>query len=621
MKAKLKEDTVGKTLNNESPLQDMANKLRHLVLQMTTEAGSGHATSCMSCAEIMSVIFFNELRFNPMDPFDRGSDMFVMSKGHCAPILYACLKEACALEQDLMSLRKFTSVLEGHPTPRLPWVKLATGSLGQGLSAAAGIAYAKIKDKIDRRVYCLLGDGEAAEGSVWEAAQFASFNKLNNLCAIVDVNRLGQSGATMFQHDLETYAAKFSAFGWNAIRVNGHSVKNLIDAFKKASACKDKPSVLIAKTTKGKGVSFLEDKDGWHGKPLKKGEELDSALSEIPVQNIKIKIANRSIKVLAPLKTIAQKIETTYKIGEEIATREAYGFALARLGTLYPNLYVLDGDTKNSTFSEKFKFAFPERFVESYIAEQNMIGVAVGLQVEGKIPCSSTFACFLTRAYDFVRMAAYSRPKHLILCGSHAGVSIGEDGPSQMGLEDLSMMRSIQDSIVVYPSDAVSTEKLVEELIRRGGIGYIRTTRPKTKVIYKNNEEFILGGSKTIRSSNKDKVTLVGAGVTLYEAVDAYEMLAKDKIKARVIDLYSIKPIDAVSLQKAADETGLMVTIEDHYQAGGIGEAVKSVLKSNSKVHMINVNKLPQSGKPQELLENYGISAKAIYNQVKNLIK
>ncbi len=596
-------------------LATVANKLRRDVLLMTSEAGSGHPTSCLSCADIMSVLFFKTMRFNPKDPATRNQDVFVLSKGHCAPILYATLRLSGATDENLLNLRRFDSVLEGHPTPRFKWVKAATGSLGQGLSVGCGIAYARRQDGVKGITYVLLGDGEVAEGSVWEAVQFAGYHKLSNLVAIVDVNGLGQSGKTMFEHEVESYRKRFDAFGWDVKCIDGHNLNEIEKAFSSIST--DSPTVIVAKTIKGKGVSFLEGKDGWHGKALKKGSELESALKEIPDSAIIKPVPDRSytnqIKIEADS---SSHIEVSYKLGQEVATREAYGNALVKLGMIFPRLFVLDGDVKNSTFAEKFKEKFPSRFVEMFIAEQNMIGVALGLATEGKIPFSSSFACFLTRAYDFIRMSAYSRPAHLIICGSHAGISIGEDGPSQMGLEDIAMMRAVYGSKVLYPSDGISAERLTELAIKAGGIVYIRTTRPKTSVIYEPSEEFHLGGSKVLRSSSQDVATVVSAGITVYEALRAYETLKARNIFIRVVDAYSIKPLDAQTLSECAKKTKNIITVEDHSPAGGLGEAVSSELSGKCTIHILAVREIPRSGKPEELLDTFGISASSITKKV-----
>jgi transketolase len=604
----------------DSLLKKMAQKLRRHSLEMTAESASGHPTTCMSCADLMSVLFFDEMRFDAKDPSGRDADVFVMSKGHAAPILWAVLKEAGAITEDLLSLRRFDSVLEGHPTPLSPWVRVATGSLGQGLSMAAGMAWARKLDGTPARVYTLLGDGEMAEGSVWEAAQFAAHYKLDNLCAIVDVNRLGQSGATMYGHDTESYAQKLRAFGWETIVADGHDIAQVRAAFGKMRSTTGRPQVLVARTLKGKGVSFLEDKDGWHGKPVKKGEELQKAVAELGDTEVTIPVEPRRYPPATKALSADPVVRPAYELGQEVATREAYGTALAQLGKVAPQVVSIDADTKNSTFSERFKAVAPERFAEAFIAEQNMVGAALGISTEGKIPFAATFACFLSRAYDFIRMAAISRPSHLVLCGSHAGVSIGEDGPSQMALEDLAMMRGVVGSTVLYPSEAVSAEKLVEAAARTPGIVYIRTTRPKTKVLYKNDESFPVGGSKTVRRSDKDQVTIVAAGVTVSEALTAHDQLAKEGIAVRVIDLYSVKPLDAATLQKAAAETKGIVTVEDHSVCGGIGEAVAAVVAGQTRVSILGIRDVPRSGKPTELMEHYGISAGSIVKAVKALL-
>jgi transketolase len=609
-------------MTDTSQLTKMAQKLRRVSILATTEAGSGHPTTCMSCAEIMSVLFFHEMRFDPGDPHARNTDAFVLSKGHAAPILWAALSEAGAIRENPLTLRKSTSPLEGHPTPLSPWVKVASGSLGQGLSAAAGIALARRFDGIASRIYCLLGDGETAEGSVWEAAQFASHMKLNGLCAIVDVNGLGQSGPTMHGHDVDAYLRKFEAFGWMAIAVDGHSVAELIHAFEKARAVDDRPVAIIARTQKGKGVSSLEGREGWHGKPLKKGAELDAALAELGDTDIAIPVKPRTSPVSSFKTAVLARGEIVpeYAQGQEVATREAYGAALAKLGRFHPDVVVLDGDTKNSTFSEKFKAAKPDRFVEAHIAEQNMVGVALGLAADGKVPFASTFAAFLTRAYDQIRMATYSKPGTLVLCGSHAGVSIGEDGSSQMGLEDIAMFRALLAATVLYPADGVSAERLVAEAASAKGVVYIRTTRPKTPVIYPATEKFPIGGSKTLRSGPNDRATVVAAGITLYEALAAYDLLAKEGIPVRVIDAYSIKPIDGDTLRQAAIETRHLVTVEDHSIHGGLGDAVAHEAAGLAGIEMLGVNRIPRSASPRECMEMQDITANHIYVAVKRAL-
>ena len=605
---------------DDATLHRMAQKLRRLCLESTAEAGSGHPTSCMSCAELVSVLFFHEMRFDPRDPSGKDADIFVLSKGHAAPILWAVLKEAGCIQDDLNTLRRYDSPLEGHPTPRVPWVRVATGSLGQGICAGAGMSWARKLGKSGGRVYVLLGDGEAAEGSVWEAAEFAAFYKLDNLCAIIDVNRLGQSGPTMYQHDLQPYEARLRGFGWEVVAVDGHDAAAVREAFGRARAAAGKPFAVLARTVKGKGVSFLEDKEGWHGKPVKKGEELQKAVAELGDTSVAIAVEPRRYPSPTPQPRKEPSLVPEYQFGQEVATREAYGNALARLARTCPQVVAIDGDTKNSTFAEKFKDAAPERFAEAYIAEQNMVGAALGMSTEGHIPFASTFACFMTRAYDFIRMASYSQPSHLVLCGSHAGVSIGEDGPSQMALEDLAMMRAITGSTVLYPSEAVSAERLVEAAARTPGIVYIRTTRPKTKVLYGNDEAFPVGGSKTLRSGPKDAVTIVAAGITVPEALKAHDALGKEGIAARVIDLYSIKPVDTATLVRAAEETRGIVTVEDHSVFGGLGEAVLSAVGGRVRVEVLGVRELPRSGKAEELMKTHGIDAQAIVSAARTVV-
>jgi transketolase len=604
---------------DSAALKEMAQKLRRHSLTSTSEAGSGHPTTCMSCAEIMSVLYFHELRFDPKNPAARNVDEFILSKGHGAPILWAALKEAGAISEDLNTLRRIDSPLEGHPTPNSPWVRIATGSLGQGLSAAVGIAIGKRVDKIPARVYCVLGDSESAEGSVWEAAELGAFYKLDNLVAILDANRLGQSGPTMLQHNLDGYLAKWIAFGWSAVAIDGHNVDEIKAALDKARATKGKPTAIIARTFKGRGVSFLEDKDNWHGKPLKKGDELNRALAEIGDPKIAIPVAARTVdgpaaRKAASFSVDAPELAPNYPPGADVATREAFGAALVKLGKVSPDIMGLDAEVKNSTFTDKFRAAYPDRFVDCYIAEQNMAGVALGLASEGKIPFASTFACFLTRAFDQIRMGAISKPPHLVFVGTHVGVSIGEDGASQMGLEDLSMFRSVIGSTVLYPSDAVSAERVTALAAVTPGIVYLRMSRPKTKALYTAQDKFVVGGSKTLRSSQKDVATVVAAGITVYEALKAYDALQKEGLSIRVIDAYSVKPIDEATIRKSASETKKLITVEDHQQAGGLGEAVAAL---GLAPRMLCVREIPRSGKPEELVEWAGISAKSIVAAVK----
>ncbi len=604
-------------------LREKATRLRIDSLRATTAAGSGHPTSCLSAADLMSALFFHVMRYDPRNPAHRGNDLFVLSKGHAAPILYAAWAEAGLFSPDkLTDLRKFGNELEGHPTPRFPAALAATGSLGQGLSIAAGLAYAGKLGNAQHRVYCLMGDGEVAEGSVWEAAAFASHYKLDNLCAVVDVNRLGQSDPTMLQHDTGTYARRFAAFGWQAFEIDGHNFNHILDAFERAGKVTGQPAVLIARTLKGKGVSFIENRNGWHGKAVPK-DQLEKALAELPLNGAGRSVAIRPPSAAPqPFSAPKKMAPPAYTLGQQVATREAYGQALKKLAEADPRVMAVDGDVKNSTFAEVLAQAHPERFIECYIAEQNMVGVAVGLSAAGRIPFASTFACFLTRAYDFIRMAAVSRA-NLKLMGSHVGVSIGEDGPSQMGLEDLAMMRAVAGSTVFYPSDAVAMEKLAEQAAKIPGIVYLRGSRPKTPVLYDNSEDFYPGGSKIVRQSDSDSATVVAAGVTLHEALKAHEALKKEGIHLRVIDLYSVKPVDRETLVAAARATGnTLLVVEDHWAEGGLGDAVASALvEDNVRIVHLAIRTMPVSGKPEELLDAYGISARHIADHARALAK
>jgi transketolase len=619
-----------RTNNLIQALESIANKLRIDSIVATSEAGSGHPTSCMSAADLTAAVFFYAMRYDVANPKNPVNDRFVLSKGHAAPLLYAAWAEAGAFPVErLKTLREFTSDLEGHPTPRLPWVEVATGSLGQGLSCGVGMALnGKYLDKTGNNIFVLMGDGENAEGSVWEAAEIAAYYKLDNLIGIVDVNGLGQSQRTMYGHDTEVYRRRYEAFGWHALSVDGHNMAEIISALDEAMAAGDKPSVIVAATKKGKGVSFVEDKDGWHGKAFKKGEELDRALAELQPKTasaggLKMKPPEgRTVNGGAGEETPARTGSASpYTIGQQVATREAYGDALARLGDANPLVVAVDGDTKNSTYSEKFMKAHEGRFFELFIAEQNMVGAAVGLSAMGKIPFASTFACFLTRAYDHIRMAAVSQA-NLKLCGSHAGVSIGEDGPSQMALEDLAMMRAIEGSTVLYPSDAVAAEQAVRLAAEHRGIVYIRTSRPKTPVIYSADEEFAIGRAKVIKQTGDDKATIVASGVTLFEALAAHDQLKAEGIAIRVIDLFSVKPVDEETLRASGRETNnLVITVEDHSAWGGLGDAVASAISpSGIRVYQLGVREVPRSGKPEELLAAYGIDRSAIVATVKSLL-
>jgi transketolase len=605
---------------------NIATRLRIDSVRATTEAGSGHPSTCCSAAEIVAALFFAEMRYDPRDPGNEDNDRFVLSKGHGAPVLYAAWAEAGIVERDaLVTLRRIDSDLEGHPTPRLPWVDVATGSLGQGLAAGVGIALNARRIRSDYRTYVLLGDGETAEGSVWEAADVAAFEKLDALCGITDVNALGQSQPTQWQHDLDAFASRWSAFGWHPIVVDGHNLPALLDAFEQARRVKGRPTMILARTLKGKGISLLEGKGGWHGKPLKKGDELDRALAELQSQFVAEDEPAPPPRPPArrerPAPQQARLDLPPYKPGDSVATREAYGTAIARLGALDDRIVALDADVKNSTFSEKFEQQHADRFYQMFIAEQAMIGASMGLAARGAIPFPSTFAAFLTRAADFIRMAAISGV-NIKMAGSHAGVSIGEDGPSQMALEDLAMMRAQPNLAVLYPCYAVSTDRLVERAAYHQGPVYMRTSRPKTPVIYTTDETFEIGGLKVVRQSGGDAATVIGAGVTLFEALKAYDELRGEGITIRVVDLYCLQPIDAATLVRCAEETrGRLITVEDHYAAGGIGDAVAAAVAARGfTVDRLAVTEIPRSGTPEQLLDRYGISARHIVAAVRTAL-
>ena len=608
-------------------LHNIATQLRIDSVEATTAAGSGHPTSCLSASEVMAALFFSVMRLDPSDPENPANDRFVLSKGHAAPILYSAWAELGYFSREkLLTLRQLDSDLEGHPTPLLPFVAVPTGSLGQGLPVGVGMALSARLDGSDYRTYVLIGDGETMEGSVWEAAAVASFYRVDNLCAIVDINGLGQSAPTMLQHGLEIIRQRWEAFGWNALGVDGHDVPQLLEAFENARNTKNRPTVILARTWKGKGVSFLENKEGWHGKALKRGEETEAALSELraqflshdgakawptPPQNPSRGPASQPVALPRP----------EFTSSKPVATREAFAQALARLGKQDPRIVALDGDVKNSTYTEMFEGAAPARFFEGYIAEQNMVGMAMGLAACGKIPFAATFACFLTRAADFIRLAGLAK-SNIKFVGTHAGVSIGEDGASQMGLEDLALFRAMSDSVVLYPSDAVSTWRAVELVARHQGLCYIRTGRLKSPIVYSDEETFAIGKAKVVRQSDNDALALVAAGVTLFEALLAYEELKKQNVAVRVVDLFSVRPVDTETLlatARAADNT--VVTIEDHYVAGGLGDAVSEALGPYGvRLYRLAVRQIPHSGKPEELLHCYEIDAAAILQQVRTVL-
>ena len=600
--------------------------LRYYCLISTTTAGSGHLTSSLSAVELMGTLFFGGFfKFNLDDPAYINNDRLIFSKGHATPLFYALYAVAGKLtETQLKNFRRLYSPLEGHPSMRFPFTEAATGSLGQGLSVGLGMALnAKYLAKLPYKTYVLLGDSEMAEGQVWEAMQLAAYYQLDNLVAIVDVNRLGQRGETQFGHDIKDYAYKARAFGWETILIDGHNQQQISKAYQKLAQIHDAPVMILAKTIKGQGISFVADQADWHGKVLSQ-EQFQQALLELGEIDVSLhaKLASPAQVKPKPAKfTPPDVTELLIKPqAKKLATRKAYGNALLKLGSANHKLVVLDAEVSNSTFSGLFKQAFPQRFFEMFIAEQNMISVGVGLARLGQLPFISTFGAFLTRAFDQIRMAAYSQA-NLKLVGSHAGVSIGEDGFSQMGLEDIAMMRAIDQSVVLYPSDAVSTEKLVKLMADHQGISYLRTTRMDTPLIYDEDTEFVIGGSQTIYSSAKDKVTIIGAGVTLHEAIKAYKKFRRRKINLRIIDLYSIKPLDEETLFTAAKATKALITVEDHYQAGGIGEAVKSALINQSTpVYSLFVTQQPQSGTPEELLAREKIDAAAIIEKVESLL-
>ena len=601
-------------------LKEKGRLLRVLSLKATTEAGSGHPSSCLSAADLISVIFFHEMQFDPKDPHNPANDRFILSKGHAAPLLWAAYAEAGMIEEkDVLTLRRLDSVLEGHPTPRIPWVDVATGSLGQGLSVGLGDSFAAKLDSLPFNTYVLLGDGECAEGQVWEAAALAGYYKASNLYAIVDVNGLGQSGRTMDQFNVNRFADKFRAFGWFSQTVDGHNydeILNAFDVFRRDGGTQ--PRALLAKTFKGKGVSLLENREGWHGKAIPK-QDLPKALAELekPLGPNQF-VPKPRTGVSVPRFEGKLDIAVTRRTGESAATREAYGDALVKIAEKDPRIVALDGDTKNSTFSEKFAKAYPARFFEMFIAEQNMVGTATGLAARGKISFVSTFAAFMTRAYDQIRMAGVSQ-SNVKFCGSHAGISIGEDGPSQMGLEDLAMFRPIPGSVILYPSDAVSAERVVVEAARHRGICYIRMSRPKTAILYSNDEQFPVGGSKILRKSANDRATVVAAGITVHEALKAASWLEAEGIAIRILDAYSVKPIDAQGILKAAQETGgRIIVVEDHYEQGGLGDAVLEVVGNQARVVKLAVREIPRSGPPEALIEKYGISSSHIVAAIKS---
>ena len=613
---------------------NLAQQLRVDSIRATLAAGSGHPTSSMSAADLVAVLMEKYLHYDFENPKQPQNDRFVLSKGHAAPLLYAMYKAAGVIsDEELLSLRKFGSRLQGHPVPVLPWVDVATGSLGQGIGQGVGMALAgKYLDKLPYKVWVLMGDSETAEGSVWEAFHTAAHYNLNNLIGMIDVNRLGQRGQTELGWNTYAYVERARGFGWHAIAIDGHDLNAIDRAFGEAVTISDRPTVIVAQTIKGRGAEEIENMNGWHGKAMKR-EQAERAIEELGGNhNITIGVKKPDIQAQPASLGQAQPLQLPrYEEGKSISTRKAYGEALRSLGAAYPDVVALDAEVSNSTYAEDFAKVYPDRYFEMFIAEQQMVASAVGLQVRNYKPFASTFAAFLSRAYDFVRMAAISRAD-IKLVGSHAGISIGEDGPSQMALEDLASFRAVWNSTVLYPCDGNQTAKLMEQMYDREGIVYLRTTRMNTPVIYSADEPFPIGGSKVVRSSDQDQITIVGAGVTLHEALIAYDRLKTESITARVIDLYSVKPIDTETLYQAARDTdGKLIVVEDHWVEGGLSAAVSQAFVGietpsfydgpKLQVIQLAVRDMPSSGQPEELLHTAKIDADAIFTAAKSIIK
>ncbi len=603
-------------------LEQLARLIRYYILVSTTQAGSGHPTSSLSATELMTgLLFGGSFKFDVDDPEHPNNDRLIFSKGHASPLFYSLWAAAGKLEEkDMMTYRHFGSPLEGHPTDNFRYTEAATGSLGQGLSIGVGMAQNAKLDKLPYKTYVLLGDSEMAEGSQWESIQLAAHYNLDNLIGILDVNRLGQRGETMYGHDLDAYEKRLSAFDWQTIVIDGHHFPEVVAAYEKAQNTKGKPTMIIAKTIKGKGVPSVEDKDGWHGKALERDmvDKIFHDWGEIDT-SIRGKIAKP--EDFRPVKIVPQDIiRPDYSGQESVPTRNAYGNALIRIYPKYPEIVSLDAEVSNSTRAKRFKEEYPDRFFEMFIGEQNMVGAALGFSRRGKIPFVSTFSAFFSRAFDQIRMSRYSNA-NIKFVGSHAGVSIGLDGPSQMGLEDIAMFRTILDGVVLYPADAVSADKMVEEAAAHQGIVYIRTTRGGTPIIYKPDEQFPIGGSKVLKKSDQDVITVVTAGLTVHEALRAYEVLKNDDIFIRLIDVYSIKPMDNETLEEAGRDTNAIITVEDHYPEGGIGEAVRSTLAAFPiPIYSLAVRKKPMSGKPDQLLDFEEINEAALVKKAKELV-
>ena len=601
--------------------RELSQQIRVDSVRSSSAAGSGHPTSSMSAADLMAVLMSKYLHYDFGTPDDPRNDHLIFSKGHASPLLYAMYKAAGAISDDeMLTFRQFGSRIEGHPTPVLPWVDVATGSLGQGLPISVGVALTgKRLDRLPYRVWCLCGDSEMAEGSMWEAFEHAGIHKLDNLTAIIDVNRLGQTGETMHGWDLDAYRRRAEAFGWKAVEIDGHDIAAIDRAFARAVDTTGQPTVIIAKTEKGRGVKAVANQPGKHGKPL---DDEAAAIAELGgMRNIHVDVPKPEFTGKPHEFPTGPLTLPSYAIGTKEATRKAFGDALVALGKANGKVVVVDGEVGNSTYTEEFGAALPDRFVQAYIAEQQMIATAVGMQVRGWKPFAVTFAAFLSRAYDFVRMAAISRA-NMAVAGSHAGVSIGEDGPSQMALEDLASYRAIHGSTVLYPADPNQTAALVPQMADREGIVYMRTTREKTPVLYQPGDEFHIGGSQVVRQTDDDAVTLIGAGITLHEALKAADQLAAEGITARVIDLYSVKPIDAETVRAAGRETGAIITVEDHWPEGGMGDAVLDALAEEQPhpvVVKLAVRIMPGSGTPAELLAAAGVDANHIADAAREL--
>ncbi|WP_345563139.1 transketolase [Nonomuraea rosea] len=600
-------------------LAELAAQLRVDSVRAAAEAGSGHPTSSMSAADLMAVLFACHLRYDFDHPDNPGNDQLIFSKGHASPLLYALYKAAGAVDdEELLSFRRRGSRLEGHPTPRLPWVDVATGSLGQGLPVGVGVAMAGRLDRLPYRVWVLCGDSELAEGSIWEAAEHAGSEGLANLIAIVDVNRLGQRGPTRHGWDTGAYARRFGAFGWHTIEIDGHDPGQIDYALQDACNTRRRPTVILAKTRKGEGVLEVENREGAHGKALK---DPDKAIEELGGRrNVHVEV-HKPEETAQPFRFSEKPVNLpSYEVGEQVATRTAFGDTLAALGGARGDIVVLDGEVADSTKAAAFEKEFPERFFEMYIAEQQLVAAAVGLQVRGWRPYAATFAAFLTRAHDFIRMAGVSRAA-IRLVGSHAGVAIGEDGPSQMGLEDLAMLRPVYGSTVLYPCDANQAVALTAAMADLEGVSYLRTTRGDTPVIYPPGERFPVGGSRVLRRSPGDRATIVAAGVTVHEALSAADDLAAAGIPVGVIDLYSVKPVDTAVLTEAATTTGNLITVEDHRLEGGLGDAVAdAVSELGPRLVKLAVTGLPGSATPEEQLADAGIDRHAIADAVKRLL-